>query len=109
MPEAFKMLDTVQKRKGMDGIKGNFLEVRNGLDELYEIANKNGIEIEYRKDYLPRVMKNHEAFMKSLGKEPKSQLEQMFRAAEQKKFDDMPEGMKRSLSQEDTKLSEVAC
>lgn len=106
MPEAFKMLDSVQKRKGMDGIKGNFLEVRNGLDELYEIANKNGIEIEYRKDYLPRVMKNHEAFMKSLGKEPKSQLEQMFRAAEQKKFDDMPEGMKRSLSLEDTKLSE---
>lgn len=106
MPEAFKMLDTVQKRKGMDGIKGNFLEVRNGLDELYEIANKNGIEIEYRKDYLPRVMKNHEAFMNSLGKEPKSQLEQMFRAAEQKKFDDMPEGMKRSLSPEDTKLSE---
>jgi hypothetical protein len=106
MPEAFKMLDSVQKRKGMDGIKGNFLEVRNGLDELYEIANKNGIEIEYRKDYLPRVMKNHEAFMKSLGKEPKSQLEQMFRAAEQKKFDDMPEGMKRSLSPEDTKLSE---
>lgn len=106
IPEAFKMLDSVQKRKGMDGIKGNFLEVRNGLDELYEIANKNGIEIEYRKDYLPRVMKNHEAFMKSLGKEPKSQLEQMFRAAEQKKFDDMPEGMKRSLSLEDTKLSE---
>ena len=106
MPEAFKMLDSVQKRKGMDGIKGNFLEVRNGLDELHEIANKNGIEIEYREDYLPRVMKNHEAFMKSLGKEPKSQLEQMFRAAEQKKFDDMPEGMKRSLSLEDTKLSE---
>jgi len=106
MPEAYKMLDSIQKRKGMDGIKGNFIEVRNGLDELYEIANKNGIEIEYRKDYLPRVMKNHEAFMKSLGKEPKSQLEQMFRAAEKKKFDDMPEGMKRSLSLEDTKLSE---
>ena len=106
MPDAYKMLDSIQKRKGMDGIKGNFMEVRNGLNELYKIANKNGIEIEYRKDYLPRVMKNHEAFIKSLGKEPKSQLEQMFRAAEQKKFDDMPEGMKRSLSLEDTKLSE---
>ena len=92
MPEAFKMLDSVQKRKGMDGIKGNFLEVRNGLDELYEIANKNGIEIEYRKDYLPRVMKNHEAFMKSLGKDPKSQLEQMLERQSKRSLMTCPKG-----------------
>ena len=53
MPEAYKLLDRVQTRKGMDGIKSNFKEVTNSLDELFTIANKNGIEVEYRKDYLP--------------------------------------------------------
>ena len=107
MEKAFDMLDKVQKRKGMDGIKANFLAVRQGLDDLHALANKNGIEIEYRKDYLPRVMKDYDGFVKSLGKEPRSQLEEMFRAAEKKKFDDMPEKMKQSVSLEDTKLSEA--
>ena len=107
MEQAFTMLDKVQKRKGMDGIKANFLAVRQGLDDLHALANKNGIEIEYRKDYLPRVMKDYDGFVKSLGKEPRSQLEEMFRAAEKKKFDDMPEKMKQSVSLEDTKLSEA--
>lgn len=107
MKKAFDMLDKVQKRKGMDGIKANFLNVRQALDDLHALANKNGIEIEYRKDYLPRVMKDYDGFVKSLGKEPRSQLEEMFRAAEKKKFDDMPEKMKQSVSLEDTKLSEA--
>lgn len=107
MEQAFDMLDKVQKRKGMDGLKANFLTVRQGLDDLHALANKNGIEIEYRKDYLPRVMKDYDGFVKSLGKEPRSQLEEMFRAAEKKKFDDMPEKMKQSVSLEDTKLSEA--
>ena len=101
MEKAFDMLNKVQKRKGMDGIKANFLAVRQGLDDLHALANKNGIEIEYRKDYIPRVMKDHDGFMKSLGQEPRSQLEQMFRAAEKKKLDELPEGMKRSLSDAD--------
>ena len=46
-------------------------------------------------------MKDHDGFMKSLGQEPRSQLEQMFRAAEKKKLDELPEGMKRSLSDAD--------
>ena len=107
MEQAFTMLDRVQKRKGMDGIKANFLNVRKGLDDLHALANKNGIEIEYRKDYLPRVMKDYDGFVKSLGKEPRSQLEEMFRAAEKKKFDDMPKEMKKSDSLADTKLSEA--
>lgn len=107
MEKAFDMLNKVQKRKGMDGIKANFLAVRKGLDDLHSLANKNGIEIEYRKDYLPRVMKDYDGFVKSLGKEPRSQLEEMFRAAEKKKFDDMPEKMKQSVSLGDTKLSEA--
>jgi len=107
MKKAFDMLDRVQKRKGMDGIKANFLTVRKGLNDLHELANNNGIEIEYREDYIPRVMKDHDGFVKSLGKEPRSQLEDMFRAAERKKFDDMPEKMKQSVSLEDTKLSEA--
>ena len=107
MKKAFDMLDKVQKRKGMDGIKANFLNVRRGLDDLHKLANDNGIKIEYREDYLPRVMKDYDGFVKSLGKEPRSQLEEMFRAAEKKKFDDMPEKMKQSVSLEDTKLSEA--
>ena len=101
MEKAFDMLNKVQKRKGMDGIKANFLAVRQGLNDLHKLANDNGIKIEYREDYIPRVMKDHDGFMKSLGQEPRSQLEQMFRAAEKKKLDELPEGMKRSLSDAD--------
>lgn len=103
MEKAFDMLDKVQKREGMDGIKANFLNVRQGLDDLHKLANDNGIEIEYRKDYIPRVMKDHDGFMESLGQEPRSQLEQMFRAAEKKKLDELPEGMKRFSSDADMK------
>ena len=60
MKKAFDMLNKVQKRKGMDGIKANFLAVRQGLNDLHKLANDNGIEIEYREDYIPRVMKDHD-------------------------------------------------
>ena len=105
MPEAYKLLDRVQTRKGMDGIKGNFKEVTNSLDELFTIANKNGIEVEYRKDYLPRVMKDYEGFMKSLGKEPKNVLDKMIKDAEAAKHAGMSEKMKQSISLEQTNLT----
>lgn len=105
MPEAYKMLDRVQKELGMDGIKENFLAVRDSLDDLYESANRNGIDIEYRKDYLPRVMKDHEGYLKSLGVEPQGELKKMIRQAEQKKFDDLPEKMKLRASPKDTSLT----
>jgi hypothetical protein len=105
MPEAYKMLDRVQKEPGMDGIKENFLAVRDSLDDLYESANRNGIDIEYRKDYLPRVMKDHEGYLKSLGVEPQGELKKMIRQAEQKKFDDLPEKMKLRASPKDTSLT----
>ena len=107
MPEAYKMLDRVQKRKGMDGIKENFRSVTSSLDDLYKMANKDGIEIEYREDYFPRFMKDHDGYMKSLGVEPKSRLQQMFREAEKKKFDDLPEQMKVRTNIGDTTLSEA--
>lgn len=105
MPEAYKMLDRVQKQRGMDGIKENFIAVRDSLDDLYESANRNGIDIEYRKDYLPRVMKDHEGYLKSLGVEPQSELKKMIRQAEQKKFDELPEKMKQTASLKDTSLT----
>ena len=105
MPEAYKLLDRVQTRKGMDGIKSNFKEVTNSLDELFTIANKNGIEVEYRKDYLPRVMKDYEGFMKSLGKEPKNVLDRMIKEAEAAKHAGMSEKMKQSISLEQTNLT----
>ena len=105
MPEAYKMLDRVQKERGMDGIKENFIAVRDSLDDLYESANMNGIDIEYRKDYLPRVMKDHEGYLKSLGVEPQGELKKMIRQAEQKKFDELPEEMKRTASLKDTSLT----
>ncbi len=105
MPEAYKILDRVQKRRGMDGIKENFLAVRDSLDDLYESANRNGIDVEYRKDYLPRVMKDHEGYLKSLGVEPQGELKKMFKQAEQKKFDDLPEKMKQTASLKDTSLT----
>ena len=105
MPEAYKLLDRVQTRKGMDGIKSNFKEVTNSLDELFTIANKNGIEVEYRKDYLPRVMKDYEGFMESLGKEPKNVLDRMIKDAEAAKHAGMSEKMKQSISLEQTNLT----
>ena len=105
MPEAYKLLDRVQTRKGLDGIKGNFKEVTNSLDELFTIANKNGVEIEYRKDYLPRVMKDYEGFMKSLGKEPKNAMDEMIKEARIAKHSGMSEKMKQSISLEQTNLT----
>lgn len=105
MPEAYKLLDRVQTRKGLDGIKGNFKEVTNSLDELFTIANKNGVEIEYRKDYLPRVMKDYEGFMKSLGKEPKKAIDKMIKEARIAKHSGMSEKMKQSISLEQTNLT----
>lgn len=107
MPEAYKMLDSVQKRSGMDGIKENFISVRDSLDDLFESANKNGIPIEYRADYLPRVMKDHEGYLKSLGVKPKSELSKMFKEAEQKKFNELPEAIKKSSSLADTSLTDA--
>ena len=106
MPDAYKMLGDLQKnRKGMEGISTNFKEVTNSLDDLFKLANRNGIEIEYRKDYLPRVMKDHDKFMKSLGKEPKTQLEKLMEDARRKKYDELPDKMKPEFVKSEVPLT----
>ena len=105
MPEAYKMLDRVQKLPNMDGIKGNFFAVRDALDDFFESANKNGIEIEYRKDYFPRVMKDPDGFYKSIGKEKSSVIDDMMSDAKQKKFNALPEEIKKQTSVGETVLN----
>jgi hypothetical protein len=61
--------------------------------------------VEYRKDYLPRVMKDYEGFMKSLGKEPKNVLDRMIKDAEAAKHAGMSEKMKQSITLEQTNLT----
>ena len=107
MPEAYKMLNRLQRdRKGMEGISQNFKEVTNSLDDLFKLANANGIPIEYRVDYLPRIMKNYDGFLKSLGKEPQTQIQKMMSDARKRKFDELPEQMKARSSVAEMPLTE---
>jgi hypothetical protein len=89
MPKAFEMLEKLQKRDDrFAGVVGEFAATRSALDDLHALQIKNGIEVPYRKGYMPRVM-DYEKYMKSFGKKPPSQLKVMEGKALQKKLDEM--------------------
>lgn len=70
-------------------------KVRDVLDDLYTRAKDVGLEVEYRKDYFPRVIKNPTAYLQYLrGREDWSELTRRIqKAAEDKgiKYTDLTE------------------
>lgn len=80
MPEAYQVLDKYEKKK--TGIRREFSDLIQVFDELHELGNKNGIEIAYREDYLPRILKDYDGFMKSKGVDPNGPIRQAIKQAE---------------------------
>ena len=94
MPKAFEMLEKLQKRDDrFAGVVGEFAATRKALDDLHTLQIENGIELPYRKGYVPRVM-DYDKYMKSFGKEPPSQLKVMENEALDKKIDELSSQMK---------------
>ena len=94
MPKAFDMLEKLQKRDDrFAGVVGEFAATRKALDDLHTLQIENGIELPYRKGYVPRVM-DYDKYMKSFGKEPPSQLKVMENEALDKKIDELSSQMK---------------
>lgn len=58
---------------------GNLIQTRNMLDEFYINAKNAGVKIEKVENYFPRTVKDHNAFVKSLGREPRTALENALR------------------------------
>ena len=66
MADAYNVLSRYNQK--LPGIKREFDELRNVFDDIHKLAQKNGIDIPYRKDYLPRILKDYEGFRKAIGK-----------------------------------------
>ncbi len=81
--EAFGVLDKYKTK--LPGIKREFEDLRNIFDELHELGNANGLEIDFRKDYLPRIMKDYEGFMKSKGVDPEGPIQKVLKQAREEK------------------------
>ena len=64
-----------------------FRNVRQLLDDLHKLGNDNAEVIQYRHNHFPRIMKDHEGFMKSIGKDVKDPIDEAINAAQSAKND----------------------
>ena len=80
----------------LPGVSRQFQDVRGVLDELHQLANDNGIEVAFRRDYLPRTVKDYEGLMKSLGAEPRKEIDKLLDEARNRKLLDIGEGVSDS-------------
>lgn len=62
---AFKNSDgkKIQEIAAKNGMTTELAEVRKVLDELFNAGNAVGLEIDYRKNYMPRVVKDTKGFL----------------------------------------------
>lgn len=44
-----------------------FQNVRNALEDMYDLARENGVEVFYRREYLPRIVRDYEGMRAHLG------------------------------------------
>ena len=79
MPEAYDVLKRYNNK--LPGVKREFDELRTIFDDIHKLAQNNGIDIPYRKDYLPRIMKDYEGFRKSIGKDLRDPIDDAIDAA----------------------------
>tara|TARA_Y100000114_G_C11760672_1_gene329450 strand:- start:79 stop:3114 length:3036 start_codon:yes stop_codon:yes gene_type:complete len=74
MPEAYDVLRRYNQK--LPGIKREFDELRDVFEDLHKLGVKNGLDIPYRKDYLPRILKDYEGFRKAIGKDLKDPIDE---------------------------------
>ena len=79
MPEAYDVLKRYNNK--LPGVKREFDELRDIFDDIHKLAQNNGIDIPYRKDYLPRIMKDYEGFRKAIGKDLRDPIDDAIDAA----------------------------
>lgn len=79
MPDAYNVLSRYYQK--LPGVKREFDELRDIFDDIHKLAKDNGIDIPYRKDYLPRIMKDYEGFRKAIGKDLRDPIDDAIDAA----------------------------
>ena len=79
MPEAYDVLRRYNNK--LPGVKREFDELRTIFDDIHKLAQDNGIDIPYRKDYLPRIMRDYEGFRKAIGKDLKDPIDDAIEVA----------------------------
>lgn len=78
-----EVIDALAKRYG---IEEELERTRDVLDSIFERAKEVGMEINYRKDYFPRMIKNPQKFVAYLRKDPDwSTIRQLIEEAAKKK------------------------
>ncbi len=85
--DANNILNKYKRNPKTAGIMREFDDLRTMFDDLHELGNDNALEIKYTKDYLPRIMKDYDGFMNSLGKQAKDPIDQAIEAAQSAKND----------------------
>ena len=61
-----------------EGGVANLAQTRKMLDEFYNNSKKAGMKIGKVQNYFPRTVKDHDDFVKSLGREPRTALEDAY-------------------------------
>ena len=79
MPEAYDVLKRYKNK--LPELKREFDELRTVFDDIHKLAQNNGIDIPYRKDYLPRIMKDYEGFRKAIGRDLRDPIDDAIDAA----------------------------
>ena len=59
----------------LPGMKREFDDLLQTFDDLHKLATDNGIDVPYRKDYLPRIMKDYDGYRKHIGVDAKSDID----------------------------------
>ena len=98
MPEAYDVFKRYNNK--LPGVKREFDELRTIFDDIHKLAQNNGEDIPYRKDYLPRIMKDYEGFRKAIGKDLKDPIDDAIDVAFRKKnnlgvYEPLPESPKQ--------------
>ena len=65
----------------LPGMKREFDDLRQTFEDLHKLATKNGIDVPYRKDYLPRIMKDYDGYRKHIGVDAKSEIDKAINQA----------------------------
>lgn len=65
----------------LPGMKRQFDDLRQTFDDLHKLATDNGIDVPYRKDYLPRIMKDYDGYRKHIGVDAKSEIDKAINQA----------------------------
>ena len=66
MPEAYDVLRRQDPNK-IPGIKDQFDQLRDALDDMHKLAMDNGLEVPYRQNYLPRTVRDYKGLLDHLG------------------------------------------